>query len=153
MVLRRWDPFIDARRMHNAMERMWDGLNHPNGEPTPGRWTVPLDVKEEGDNIVIKASLPGVAPENIDVTIEDRLLTIKGTRDTDCETKEGSYLIRERRSGTFYRALRLPDTVDADKVGPVYEHGVLTVTLPKAESKKAKRLTVAAGDTLEADKS
>lgn len=152
MVLRRWDPFTDARRMHNAVERMWRGFDYVNGGPALEHLTVPLDVKEEGDDIVIKASLPGVDPKDIDVTIEDRLLTIKGTRDTDRDAKEGRYLVRERRSGTFYRALRLPNTLDTDEVEPTYEHGVLTVTLHKAESKKAKHLKVAVGGGQEADK-
>ena len=152
MVLRRWDPFTDARRMHNAMDRMWRGFDYANGGSTLEHLTVPLDVKEEGDDIVIKASLPGVDPKDIDVTIEDRLLIIKGTRDTDREAKEGKYLVRERRSGTFYRALRLPNTLDTDAVEPTYEHGVLTVTLHKAESRKAKRLTVTVGVGHEEDR-
>ncbi len=153
MVLRRWDPFTDSRRMHNAMERLWLGFDHGNGGSTMEHWKVPLDVKEAGDEIVIEASLPGLDPKDIDVTIEDNLLTIKGTRDAERETKDGNYLIRERRRGTFYRALRLPNTVDTDKVEPVYEHGVLTLTLPKAESKKAKHLKVAVGKDLKTDNS
>lgn len=152
MVLRRWDPFFEMRRMHEAMDRMRRGGVATAEEPELGTWSVLLDVAEEGDNIVIEASLPGVDPDDIEVTIEDNLLTIKGDTKTERKHQNGKYLIHERRVGTFHRSLRLPNTVDTDKAEPRYEHGVLTVTLPKAESKKAKHLKVAVGKALEGEK-
>jgi HSP20 family protein len=109
-------------------------------------WAVPLDVVQQGDNFIIHASLPGIKPDNIDVSIEDNVLTIRGQSAHESEHKEGNYLMRERRSGSFYRALRLPDTVDTDQAQPHYEHGVLSITIPKAESKKAKQLKVSVGE-------
>jgi HSP20 family protein len=111
-------------------------------------WSVPLDVVQEGDNIIVQASLPGVNPEDVQVTIEENVLTIKGQTKMEYERKDGSYLMRERRTGSFHRSLRLPDTVDTAKAEPYYEHGVLTVTIPKAEAKKAKQLTINVGKAL-----
>ena len=103
---------------------------------------MPLDVVREGDKIMVHASLPGVDPENIDVSVEDSVLTITATTNADVEREDGEYLMRERRTGSFHRALRLPDTVDTERIQPGYKNGVLTITIPKAESKKAKRLKV-----------
>ncbi len=145
-MLQRWDPFSELRRMEENMDRLWRGfgrgeLAHDGAET--GDWTLPLDVVEEADKITVKASLPGVTPEQIQVSIENGVLTIKGETKSEQEHKEANYLVRERRSGSFYRAIRLPESADADKATSVYEHGVLTVTLPKAEAKKAKQLKVA----------
>jgi HSP20 family protein len=86
-------------------------------------------VVQQGDNIIVKASVPGVNPEDIDVSIENDVLTIKGQTKEEREHQEGNYLMRERRAGSFYRALRLPDTLDSDQAQPHYEHGVLSITL------------------------
>ena len=150
MTLQRWDPFNELRRMQETMNNLWRGFGAgTTAGTTEGQemetWAVPLDVVQQGDNVVIRASMPGVNPDNIDVSIEDNVLTIRGESAHESEHKEGNYLMRERRSGSFYRALRLPDTVDTDQAHPSYEHGVLTITIPKAESKKAKQLKVSVG--------
>ena len=151
MVLRKWDPFSDMQRMHQAMDRMWGGGYNQGGEPEMERWAVPLDVIEQGEDILVEASLPGVSPEEIDVSIEDNLLTIKGSTNSEEERNDGKYLIRERRFGAFHRSLRLPNTVDTDRAEPRYENGVLTIVLPKAESKKAKQLQVRTGKAIEGE--
>ena len=104
---------------------------------------------QEGDNIVVKASLPGVNPEDIDVSIENDVLMIKGHSREEREHREGDYLMRERHTGSFHRALRLPDTVDVDQAQPHYQNGVLSITFPRIESKKAKRLKITEGRTSE----
>ena len=142
MVLRRWEPFRELRSMEDTINRMWRGIGSDAADPTVEGWSVPLDVVREGDSIAVHASLPGVDPENIDVSVEDSVLTITAATNSDTERKQGEYLMRERRSGSFHRSLRLPDTVDTDMIQPVYKNGVLTITIPKAESKKARRLTV-----------
>jgi HSP20 family protein len=150
MVLRRWEPFGELRRMQENMDRLWRGFYH-NGEDNQEieRWAIPLDVMEEGDNIVIHASMPGVDPKEIEVSVENDVLTIKGQTKVERERKEGNYLMKERRTGSFHRSLRLPDTVDTEKAHPYYDNGVLTVTLPKVEAKKAKKLTVTTSKALE----
>ena len=155
MALVRWDPFAEMRRFHNYFDR-----NHFDGR-RPGSfvtghhaiknsWYIPLDAVEEGDDLLVRASVPGVKPEDIEVTIEDGILSIKGETKDEHEVKDGEYLMRERRSGSFHRSVRLPDTVDADKAETGYENGVLTIKLPKVEAKKAKRLEVVVGKALKA---
>ena len=142
MVLQRWDPLFDFRRVMNRHVRA-TGLARLDNEKR--EWAIPLDVVEEEDEILVRASIPGVKVDDIDVSIENRVLTIKAETKTEAEHKEGGYLVRERRSGSFLRSLRLPETVDADQAKTSYNDGVLTVNLPKAESKKAKHLKIVAG--------
>jgi len=91
--------------------------------------------------------LPGVDPDDIEVSVEDNLLTIKGSTKESGETgrKEEDYLVKERRTGSFRRTLRLPKTADVEKARPHYDNGVLTVSFPRLESKKVKRLKVSTG--------
>jgi len=148
-MIQRWDPFSDLRQMQDTMDRMWRrvGTAARSSEDGPDMeaWAVPLDVTRKGDCTVIRASMPGVSPEDIQVSIEDNVLTIKGQTVRELQEEEESYLMRERRTGSFHRALRLPDSVDPDKVEPRYEHGVLTITVPKAEAKRARQLPVQVG--------
>ncbi len=147
MMLQRrnhFSPFGDLRQMQENMDRMRRslGASHHEGGGGIEAWAAPLDVVADGDDFVVRASLPGVAPDNIQVAIEDNVLTIRGETSSCFENTHASYLMRERRSGSFHRSLRLPDTVDQDKAEPRYEHGVLTVTLPKSEAKRAKQFDV-----------
>ncbi len=151
-MLQRWEPFNDLRQMQNTMDRMWQrfGNHQSNGNaetPEIEAWAVPLDVIRNGDDTVIRASMPGVKPGDIQVSIEDNVLTIRGQTAQEHQDDDGTFLMRECRSGSFHRALRLPESVDADKVHPHYQNGVLTITVPKAEAKKAKQLRVHFGDS------
>ena len=147
MMLQRrnhFTPFGELRQMQENMDRRWRRFGSFDHEEGGGfeAWAAPLDVVADGDDFVVRASLPGVAPDNIQVAIEDNVLTIRGETASHFENTDGSYLMRERRSGCFRRSLRLPDTVDKEKAEPRYEHGVLTITLPKTEAKKAKQFEV-----------
>ncbi len=154
VVLQRWDPIFDFRRMNKLMNRRWQHFHFPyystvNGDTEHGNrenrdWALPVDVVEEGNDFLVRASLPGVKLEDIDVSIEDRVLTIKAAHAAEAEHTENGYLVRERRTGSFHRSLRLSEAVDADKAKTAYENGVLTVSLPKVESKKARRLEITA---------
>ena len=154
MVLQRRYPLLELRRTYNRLYQPRFAF-HTAITPTNGaggrEGSIPLDIVQEEDRYVVRASLPGIAPENIEVSVDHGVLTIKGRTDVDAESdsedqrKDGSYVVRERRSGSFIRSLRLPDTVDADQAEPNYDNGVLTITLPKLESKKAKHLTVTVG--------
>ncbi len=143
MVLQRWEPFVEMRGMEEAINRMWRGLGQRPAQSNGGEhWHIPLDVVEEGDDIVVHASLPGVEPNDIKVNVEDGVLTIGAKTATDSETRKGGYLLRERRSGSYHRALRLPDTVDEEQAESSYDKGVLTVRFAKQEAKKARRLEI-----------
>ena len=143
-MMQRRSPFSELRQMQENMDRMWRRYGATNGDDGGGieAWAAPLDVVADGDDFVVRASLPGVSPDNMQVAIEDNVLTIRGETASHFENTEGNYLMRERRSGSFHRSLRLPDTVDQNNAEPRYEHGVLTITLPKAEAKKAKQFEV-----------
>ena len=141
MVLQRWDPFRDMLRMERSMDRMWRGFRGHDGASV-SMGTLPLDVLERGEDIVIRASLPGMDPNDINATLEGNVLTIKGRTEAEAEHQDAGYLLRERRTGAFHRSLRLPNTVDADKASTRYEAGVLSITFPKLEVKKAKQLKV-----------
>ena len=132
MAIQRWNPFIDVRPFNRARFGTFES----------GRWPIPIDVVSEGEDVVVRASLPGLKPEDISVTLEDRLLTIQGETTSESEVEKGDYLLRERRVGKFSRSLRLPNSIDADKAEPTYENGVLTVTIPRQESGSARRLEV-----------
>ena len=132
MAIQRWNPFIDIRPFNRARFGTFES----------GRWPIPIDVVSEGEDVVVRASLPGLKPEDISVTLQDRLLTIQGETATDGEVEKGDYLLRERRVGRFSRSLRLPNSLDSEKAEPTYENGVLTISFPRQESNKARRLEV-----------
>src|SRR5918994_777759 len=104
-----------------------------------------LNAYEEGDHLVVEAQLPGWGPEDIDVTLEQGVLTIRGDAPAEQERRGRTYLIREHRAGRFARSVRLPETVDEDAVRADYEHGVLRLTLPKAARAKARRIEIGGG--------
>jgi len=143
MVMQRWDPFRDLRQMDETMNRLWRGYG---GVPASTEdWNISMDVIQRPDEIVVKASMPGVKPEAVDLAIEDNILTLRADRKPDFEDEKSVYLVQERPTGSFYRALRLPETVDANKVQSTYENGVLTIVLPKAEEKKKKQIKIQIG--------
>ena len=142
MEIQRWDPFRDLRQMEDTMNRLWRGFG---GVPAAEAWNIALDVVQKGDDIVVKASVPGVNGDSIDLSMEDNILTIRAERQPDFKADEVTYLISERPVGAFYRALRLPETVDTAKIHSAFEDGVLTITLPKAEEKKKKQIKIQVG--------
>ena len=151
MLLQRWDPLFDFRRRHYIADRTRHGFPQTVDAAEPKRWSIALDAVEEDEKLVVRASLAGVDLDEIKVTIEDGVLTIDGETKVDDEAKVGNYLIRERRAGSFHRSVRLPDSVDVDQAETNYDEGVLTVAFPKAESKRAKQLTVTSGKALKSD--
>ena len=122
------------------------GFGNPvaNGEAAR-RWAAPVDVVREGEDLVVRVSLPGIGPDDIRVTLEDGVLTVRGETGKEPEQERG-YLTRERRTGSFYRAIRLPDSVDTEKAETLYENGVLSITFPQLEARKPKQLEVKVGN-------
>ncbi len=140
-----WDPFREMIGLRSELDRYF---NEPFFN-APRLWdrdqkgtTLALDVIEDEDAFVVKASVPGVASEEIDVTLTENVLTIKGETTADREIDEQRYHVRERRWGSFYRSVTLPVTVEADKIEAHSENGVLTLRLPKAEAVKPKKIAV-----------
>ena len=143
VAVERWSPFAELRKFDDVFNRFWQSAAGAN---TPEAWSIPLDVIRSGDDIVVKASLPGVKKDDVEVTIEDDVLTIRAEAAEESEHQESGYLLRERRSGAFYRAVRLPETVDSENASSAYGDGILTIRLPKREEKKARKLTVASAE-------
>jgi HSP20 family protein len=128
--------------MERALNRRWRGFSGAEAEA----WRVPVDVVEDGQQVEIRASLSGIEPEKIEVTVEDGVLTIRAETTTEDERRDGAYLMRERRTGSFSRTLRLPDTLDTEKARTHYGNGVLSIIFPRVEAKKAKQLKIEVGD-------
>jgi len=143
MVMQRWEPFRELRQMEDTMNRLWRGFGWAPAVREGGEdWNILIDVIQRADDIVVKASLPGVDPDAIDVAVEDNVLTLRAERKAEAVGDQEGYLIQERPTGSFYRALRLPETVNAEKIECSYDNGVLTITMPKAEEKKRKQIPV-----------
>ena len=109
-----------------------------------GSWAPPVDVFEQNENLVIRAEIPGVSRDHLDVKIENGVLTIRGERKAGSEVTAANAYRIERVSGTFVRSFKLPTTVDATKVDATYKDGVLEVTVPKAETAKPKKVEIRA---------
>jgi HSP20 family protein len=144
--LTRWDPFGELR---TTMDRLFDeGFSRPwRLMPTTSEYeaVLPVEVSQTDDAIEVKASLPGVRPEDVEITVANDVLTIKAQHKEETEDKQRDYYRREIRYGAFHRALSLPVSVDADKAVARHENGLLHLTLPKAESIRPKQIKVASG--------
>jgi HSP20 family protein len=142
----RWDPFREMAVLRNTMDRFFEEPFMQRStlweRPIIDEWSLALDVVEDDDKYTVKASLPGVDPDDIEVTLTDNVLTIKGEMKQDEEVEEKNYHLRERRFGRFTRSIALPATVQADKVEAINENGVLTLYLPKAEEVKPKKIAI-----------
>ncbi len=143
----RWDPFREMVSLRDAMDRLFEeSFVRPfGGWPLLGgeAQTLALDVYETDDNLVVEASLPGISPDEVDISVVGNTLTIKGEHEEKEEKEEkGKYHFRERRYGAFHRTISLPVEVDANKAEAVFENGVLKLTLPKVEEAKPKRIEV-----------
>lgn len=157
MVVTRWAPrpinefreFRGFRRLPRPLGVFSPFYGNPASAPAPapaprGEWPIPLDVERGEGQFIVRANLPGFAPDDLSVTIAAGVLTIQAGRAEEAEPAEGDFVIRERRAGVFRRSLRLPEAVDAGQAQSTSEHGVLTVTLPLAEARQPRQLKVAA---------
>ena len=143
VLLKHWEPFAGLRRMDAEMGRMRRHMLRPlymQPRFSAGDGHVAIDVYQDADNLTVRAALPGVKPEDVDVTITDNILTIKGDSKSEKEVKEEDYLHREYRNGTFRRAVALPHDLNTEKAEASYDNGILTVTIPKSQESKPKSL-------------
>lgn len=147
--LARWDPVSDLVSLREAMNRLFeDSFIRPRGGwPTTaeGMGMLPLDVYESDDEVTVRASIPGVNPDDIDISVLGATLTIKGEKSEDREEKKGNYHLRERHYGAFQRSVNLPSQVNVDKAKAEFKDGVLMLTLPKIEVAKPKSIKVKTG--------
>jgi HSP20 family protein len=147
-----WRPFSELSRMEREMERMFEDFFGGRRRPFwPARWLPgrgmeisagAVDVYEEKDDIVVKAELPGMEKDNIEVNISDHHLTIKGEKKKEEEIKEEDYYRSERSYGSFVRSLELPKDIQTDKVKAAFKNGILEIRMPKTEEAKKKEIKV-----------
>lgn len=147
MAIERWDPFRDAISLRDAMNSLFqESFVRPSGlAAQDGLLALPLDVSETEDGFVVKASLPGVRPEDVQVTVRGDTLLIRGKVESEGEKQGERWHVRERRFGTFHRSVSLGEPVDAAKAESSYEHGVLTLRLPKSEAAKPQQIKIGGG--------
>ncbi len=142
-----WRPFREMEEMERRFEDIFGRPFAPavwRRFPAEMGWAPPIEVFEKEDKFIVKAEIPGMKEEDIDVSVVGDTLTIKGERKAETEVKEEDYYCCERSYGSFSRAISLPSTVDAKKIEASYEDGVLEVTLPKAPEVKPKKISVSA---------
>lgn len=141
-TLVRWNPMRNRMNLINEFDRLMNEMSDWDAPTVPSTWKLALDVMETEEAYTVLASIPGINPDNIDITLEDDVLTIKAETMEEEESENVRYHLRERRMGSFSRSLRFPVAVNGDAVEAKYEHGVLTLTIPKAEEVKPKRINV-----------
>jgi len=144
MKLVRWDPLQELVAMSNRLNRTVNDPYTPHTEDAFGAWAPPVDIFERQDQLVIRAEVPGVEMKDMEVRIENGVLTLHGERKQDTDVKEENAHRMERVYGAFTRSFTLPTTVDAAKVTATYKDGVLEVTVPKAETAKPKSIEIKA---------
>lgn len=144
-----WKPFrelmpFDFEQMRREMDRLWDSfLERPRRKAEEGGpWYPSLDVAETKNDMIIKAEIPGMDPKDIDISLSDGVLTIRGEKKQEREEKEEDYHLIERNYGSFSRSVQLPKGVQSDKITASYNNGVLKVTLPKSEEAKKKEIKI-----------
>ena len=143
-MVRRPSPFGEMVTLRQAMDRFFED------DVRPLRWlsggldgpALPLDVTTNADSLTIEAALPGIKPEDVDITIENNTVTISGHTAEARSAEEGSYVVQEIRRGTFSRSVTLPNGLEADKARATFEHGILRLDIPKAEQLKPRQIKI-----------
>ncbi len=152
MALIRWEPVRELNTIQNEMNRLFNTFfDTPtaNGGTSPSlrRWLPPMDLLETGDHFVLRADLPGLSEGDVNIELEDNVLTISGERKAEHEdSKEGYYRV-ERASGSFSRSLTLPEGIEADGITASFHNGVLEVKVPKPEQRKPRKVAISVGST------
>jgi HSP20 family protein len=150
MALIRWEPVAELNAIQNEMNRLFNAFVDPSaptgrGNGTTRRWLPPMDLVETADHYVLRADLPGLSDGDVNVQLEDNLLTISGERKAEREDQQEGYYRLERGFGSFSRSLTLPDGVDPDGIQAHFDRGVLEIRVPKPEQKKPKTVQITLG--------
>jgi HSP20 family protein len=150
MAIVRWEPLREMASIQNEMNRLFGTVFDA---PAPGngsalrRWMPAMDLVETDDHFVLRADLPGLSEDDVNIEVEDNVLTISGERSAEHEaTKEGYHRV-ERAFGSFSRSLTLPEGVDAEAVTANFDRGVLEIRIPKPEQRKPRKISIGVGDT------
>jgi len=139
----RWEPAREMMTLREAMDRLFDDAFTRPLSLNNGNWSIPaVDMYQTDNEVVVKAALPGIKADEVQINVTGEVLTLKGETKHEEEKKEKAYHLREQRWGSFERSIVLPTEVVADKAKADFENGVLTITLPKAEEVKPKSISI-----------
>src|SRR5579862_7300555 len=142
-AITRWDPFHNLSTLQEQVNRLFEGsLPRRSEEAALTTWAPAVDIYETENELVLKADLPDVTERDLDVRVENNMLTVRGERKFENTVKEDKYLRVERSYGSFSRSFSLPSTVDTEKIHADYKNGVLSVQLPKRAESKPKQVKV-----------
>lgn len=141
MAIARYEPWSLLNQLHKELDRTREGGND-EGSTATAEWAPAVDIKEESDKFVLQADLPGVKPEDIDISMENGVLTIKGEKKTETKNEKEGYKRVERTYGSFYRRFSLPDTANPDGISAKSNNGVLEIVIPKREAVQPKKINV-----------
>ena len=148
MTIVRWEPLREFSTLQNEMNRLFntvfDAPAAPNGG-TMRRWMPAMDLVETENHFVLKADLPGLTEADVNVEVEDNVLTLSGERKAEHEDKREGYVRVERAFGAFRRSLTLPEGIDPEAVQASFDNGVLEIRIPKPEDRKPRRISIGAG--------
>jgi HSP20 family protein len=146
MAIVRWDPGREVDSLQSEVNRLFDTFF--GGRPTNGgvrRWVPPMDLVETDDHLVLRADLPGVDSDDVNIEVKDGVLTVSGERKTEHEERADGFYRVERAFGGFSRSMSLPQQVDAEQISASFDKGVLEVRIPKPEERKPHRVEIGAG--------
>ncbi|QEC47880.1 Hsp20/alpha crystallin family protein [Baekduia soli] len=152
MALIRWEPARELNALQGEMNRLFStffdapAAGTPDGPGAPRRWIPAMDLVETDDHFVLRADLPGVAETDVELSLEENVLTVSGERHAEQEVRRDGFHRIERASGTFRRSLTLPEGVDGDAISASFDRGVLEVRIPKPAERKPRRLQIQVGD-------
>ena len=146
-MLTRYDPLREMLAIRNTMERLLESATTGAATMQPAVLGLALDVAESENEYLVMASLPGIDLNDVEITYNNNILTIKGEVREEQDLEEARYHLRERSYGSFARSIILPAGVESDKIEANYEAGVLTLRLPKAEEVKPKKIAIKSGDS------
>jgi HSP20 family protein len=143
MAITRWDPIRDLMTLQSSIQSMLnDAPGSQRSDDSYGTWAPPVDIFERGDDLIIRAELPGVERKDMDIQVENNTLTLRGERKRDPEIENGTAYRVERVAGGFMRRFSLPTTVDSTKIVARHKDGILEIVLPKMEVAKARRVEI-----------
>jgi HSP20 family protein len=151
MALIRWEPVRELGTIQNEMNRLFNTFFETpttggnGGATTLRRWIPAMDLVETQEDFVLRADLPGLTENDVNIELEDSVLTISGERKAEHEERKEGYYRVERASGAFSRSLTLPEGVDASAIKASFDHGVLEVRVPKPEAKKPQKVAISVG--------
>lgn len=142
MALVRWEPMRELNALQGEMNRLFSSFFEEGGNGQQRRWAPAVDLLERDDSLVLRADLPGMSEDDVQIEVRDSVLTIAGERKVEHEDSQNAYYRVERSFGHFSRTLQLPEGVDADRIAAEFDKGVLEITIPKPEQRKPRRIAI-----------